>query len=510
MGGHEAPDEPDHSEPQAANISDQSALRQSGISARYQSNLQSPLACLMSELLADWMQRQLLSAEHFIQHFTPGGLLKELSASPELRVRVLVESCGTHERIAARKSFASAAEDFELALEEGTTSPAFVFGLLSSDEWVSVLGADATWGFLTADEFWLSSDADEDETKARARLLQVIEQAYALELLRPTDLIRALTDDELLQRLSTEQLRQALSAALEAGTRGEALTRETLAPLVETTELLGSLSLERLWTRVVQPKLSFGSPAARPRSRPPAPRTSAATDADSGTTPISEERISQPPAKPRTLARSSSQQERPSVPPPPPSLQRLDGETAEVCRRLDELDRLPPNFTQLSLSVLRAIESMYMALAHATEPEQQLNIIRGSFPSDEARATGALALLELLNPKLSITSPEVANEDADTLSVRLLREERRRAGAEPEREAFDQQPQAGAEFGSETSYWAQSNVVKNADDTDRKLARNVDVSPSTRDEFGAGRPRDGSEPDEIDVIELEVDEEPAG
>src|SRR5690606_26683612 len=61
------------------------------------------------------------TSRDFLRHFGPGELVDCLSRDDELRSRVLTGATRVNERLAARKTLASATEDLTLALEEGLT-----------------------------------------------------------------------------------------------------------------------------------------------------------------------------------------------------------------------------------------------------------------------------------------------------------------------------------------------------------------------------------------------------
>jgi hypothetical protein len=100
------------------------------------------------------------------------------------------------------------------------------------------------------------------------------------------------------------------------------------------------------------------------------------------------------------------------------------GFPAQAVARLGRTDRPPARHGELPGAVIPANESMYGDLATVSDAQQQLAIIRDSFPNDAWRSRAMLALLELLNPGISSASPSIVQESADALSVRLLTEER--------------------------------------------------------------------------------------
>ncbi|MEN9579785.1 MAG: hypothetical protein RJA70_2794 [Pseudomonadota bacterium] len=309
----------------------------------------------------------------------------------------------------ARKSTASAIEDLEIALEEAATTAEVVVSLLTADEWVGLVGHPLIWEFLTTDEFWLTPTDAPGYELARDRVLQTAHAALLRGVL-PADLLGGCVDAQsVLEALNADELREMLAKALAAGARGEPFTHANLLSFCPREHLLNALPPRVLWQEIVIPAMRE-TPPARPEQVPSQARRTSL----------------QPPAKPKPTLTERRQSSNPA----PPSLRHLDGERARVCVQLEALDRLPPRFVHLPLPVLLSIEGMYGQLAHATDTGAQLHIIRSSFSSDQHCARAALALLELLNPKLLVTSPEVCEETAEILSIRLLREERRRAGAE--------------------------------------------------------------------------------
>jgi hypothetical protein len=57
----------------------------------------------------------------FIRHFPPAAIMEALSDQPQARAQLLVLTTGIRQEIALRKSVALAAEDLQMALDEGLT-----------------------------------------------------------------------------------------------------------------------------------------------------------------------------------------------------------------------------------------------------------------------------------------------------------------------------------------------------------------------------------------------------
>src|SRR5690606_13342463 len=112
---------------------------QSDIDESFSSRLSAKADRLVSELLAPAIEHGWRDAETFLEHLSVERILEALASEDDLRVRLLVETTGTHEKIAAKKSPTSAAEDLRLALDEGTTTPDAVLALFDADDWVRLL-----------------------------------------------------------------------------------------------------------------------------------------------------------------------------------------------------------------------------------------------------------------------------------------------------------------------------------------------------------------------------------
>jgi hypothetical protein len=515
------------------------------VGERFSSRLAAKADRFVSELLASALENGWRTPEGFLDHFSVEVILEALADEDDLRVRLLVETTGTHEKIAAKKSPTSAAEDVRLALDEGTTTPDVVFGLFDADDWVRLLAAQPMWEFLTDDKFW-NADADGSGvfTEALERLCETVHCAIQLHVLREADVVQGVGFERLVQRLEESQLRDIVVSALEAGARQEPFNVSSLLDVVSLEGIIEQATLGRAWNdvvvRFVEEPLGLGTGATagrrsdrppveaepRPRQRerksngarePKRKRSSRAPEpvaADAvREAPRAEARALTPPESARRRASTSPPRQsappphassappahapqasspqptrvnspqparvssappprvssappppsahvaqhvsmapvpapvgRPqSLPPPPPSARGgraasqapapaaqtpssppppNDPSLAQAVARLGRIDRLPARHGEFPGAVIHAIESMYGELATVSDAQQQLAIIRDSFPNDAWRSRAMLALLELLNPGISSASPSIVQESADALSVRLLTEER--------------------------------------------------------------------------------------
>src|SRR4051812_35603290 len=85
----------------------------------------------------------------FLRHFGPRTLMENLSRDEQLRARVLMGATRVNERLAMRKTLASASEDLTLALEEGLTDPDKVVALIPPDDRVRYLDNAKLWTLVT-------------------------------------------------------------------------------------------------------------------------------------------------------------------------------------------------------------------------------------------------------------------------------------------------------------------------------------------------------------------------
>lgn len=241
-------------------------------SERYSSRLAAKADRFVSELLARTLENGWRSADDFFDHFSFESILESLASDDELRVRLLVETTGTHEKIAAKKSVASASEDLTLALDEGTTSRSAIVGLFDADEWVRVLGAKELWEFLVSDRFWNLERRDGDDFGlALERLSEIIYGAIHNDLLSEAQVVGAVGFERLAEDLEEVQLRELVVFALEAGKRNEPFTAESLLDVMSLEAIIEKVSLSRTWSdvvvqHVIQPlELGAGGAAGRHR-----------------------------------------------------------------------------------------------------------------------------------------------------------------------------------------------------------------------------------------------------
>src|SRR4051812_26277285 len=106
---------------------------------QFKSSLKTPAERFLVQAMTHALADSWRSADDFLRLFKPLDLMQGLEAAPDLRAAVLVGAAGVHEKIARKKSTASAAEDLRIALDEGVTTGAAILQLLPADDRVRFL-----------------------------------------------------------------------------------------------------------------------------------------------------------------------------------------------------------------------------------------------------------------------------------------------------------------------------------------------------------------------------------
>ena len=101
------------------------------------------LAAVVEYALSDGWR----TSKDFPRHFSPRVLMESLGRDDDLRARVLMGTTRVNERLAQRKTIASAAEDLALALEEGLTDADKLVALIPADDRIRHLEASNSGPF---------------------------------------------------------------------------------------------------------------------------------------------------------------------------------------------------------------------------------------------------------------------------------------------------------------------------------------------------------------------------
>jgi hypothetical protein len=374
-----------------------------------------------------------------------------LASEDTLRAAILIGAAGVHAKLAKKKPPESAAEDLELALEEGLTDAAQILELLPVDDQVRLLDARELWAFANEDGFWSSTPDNGDHRRAVARIAFLLESALQEELINLQEVVQSVGFAEIAGSLPPARLKDVVRHALELGQAGRPLDEAALLEVAPLSDLLEFVPLEHVWRTIVAERiakpLDFGEPtvtspsSAKPsstppaltnleedpdldtafaaiQSAPPAPPAAALKPTPPPPAPAPKTAVSPPPLPARPPAKAAAT---PSERPPLEDEARL-----RVYARLSRMDRLPPSHEALPLTVLLSIESMYSELLTFSDDEAREQCIRDSFPNEQHLRTAMLALIDLLDPSIETKRSTIKDTDIESLIAVVLFEERQR------------------------------------------------------------------------------------
>lgn len=247
---------------------------------RFQSSLPSARERFLASVVEYALAEGWRTPGDFLRHFGPRLLMHNLATDEQLRVRLLTATTRVNERLAARKTTASAAEDLMIALEEGLTDAPSVLALIPPDDRVRYFDAAQLWAFLTEVEFWKSDSADpEARDRFVRRVTFVLESAIHEGVLRLQDIADGIGFKRIASCLPRTELQRVVEHALSRAREGQRLTEEQLLEAVPLRSLMNHVPLEHTWSEVVVCRLAMpmqfvrsnGEESMRPRRMPPPP-----------------------------------------------------------------------------------------------------------------------------------------------------------------------------------------------------------------------------------------------
>ncbi len=216
------------------------------------------------------------SAEDFIRHFPPEAIMKGLEHQPGLRAAILVLTTGLKKKIALKKSWESAAEDLQIALDEGETDAESIVAVFEPDDRIRYLDNKKIWSFLIEGEFWNASSGDKPALEAaRAHIAFMLDRALVDHLLAHRDVVDGITVAELAQRLPKKELGIIIESALESGHNKAPFTERDLLKSRPPSVLVEYVPLPHLWTQVIATKIAEAHGYVEP---PPAPEPGTETE----------------------------------------------------------------------------------------------------------------------------------------------------------------------------------------------------------------------------------------
>jgi len=191
--------------------------------------------------------------EDFIRHFPPKTIMEALAERPDLRSGVLVPTTGLKARIALKKTWESAGEDLQSALDEGETKPAQIVESFAPDDRVSYLDARKVWAFLVEGQFWKVGAKDDKAgfAVAQQHIAYLLDRALLEGLVTARDVVDALGIAELCNRLPRSEMATLFTAALERGRAGAAFTDKDLLAALPPATLVQHVPLPHIFDAVL-------------------------------------------------------------------------------------------------------------------------------------------------------------------------------------------------------------------------------------------------------------------
>jgi hypothetical protein len=365
-----------------------------------------------------------------------------------------------NERLALRKTIASATEDLAIALEEGLTDSDKLLALIPPDDRVRCLEAPKLWSFLSEVEFWKNETPDAQDRERFVRWVTfIVERALAEGVLRLQDVADGIGFKRIATCLPRAELQRVVEHALSRAREGQRLTEEQLLEAVPLSALMTHVPLDHTWTEVVVGRLAkplgFIPPtpeeAARVRRLPPPPpsrsrSTTAPPRYDSSLLPESFSELQRGLERSAAMLTSEDLEELVAVSEDDSQAtqihmdletridvkahrdddHRVEGpsELERVTAALRSIGRLPDPDPELTLPILLSIESMYAELGQSSDETERYTIVRDAFPNQNHLRVALLALIRLLDPGRRSAEGGLAEADSDLLIRTLLFEER--------------------------------------------------------------------------------------
>jgi hypothetical protein len=220
--------------------------------------------------------------EDFIRHFPPRAIMEGLAQQPKLRGAILVLTTGLKPKISEKKSWESAGEDLQIALDEHETDAETIVTVFEPDDRVRYLDAKKIWQFLVEGDFWKASLTDKQAHElAKDNIAFMLERALADRLLTHRDVVEGITVAEIAKRLPKAELGKIIEGALTKAKANSPFTEVDLLKEMPPFVIVEYVPLPHIFETVIQPKIAqaheyVAPPAAAAADAGP---TSAATAA---------------------------------------------------------------------------------------------------------------------------------------------------------------------------------------------------------------------------------------
>jgi hypothetical protein len=196
--------------------------------------------------------------------------MQGLADQPRLRAAILVLTTGLKQKIAEKKSWESAAEDLQIALDEGETDAESVAAVFDPDDRVRYLDAPRIWQFLVEGDFWNAGVADKQaHGLAKDNIAFMLERALAERLVTHREVVEGISVAEIAKRLPKAELGKIIEGALTKSKSNSPFSEADLLREMPPFVLVEYLPLPHVWSTVVEPKIAMAHEYVAPAPPPP-------------------------------------------------------------------------------------------------------------------------------------------------------------------------------------------------------------------------------------------------
>ncbi len=198
--------------------------------------------------------------------------MQVLAERKDLRADILVPTTGLKRRIAVKKSWQSAADDVQTALDEGETDAQTLVTAFDPDDRVRYLDATKLWSFLVEGEFWTSTAKGPTIAVARKHVAYLIDRALADKLITGRDVVDGISVAQMSSHLPRGELAKIIGVALESGRTKSAFADVELLAALPPSILVEHVPLAHVFEAVLHTKIAMAHDyIAKPKGAQPEP-----------------------------------------------------------------------------------------------------------------------------------------------------------------------------------------------------------------------------------------------
>jgi len=184
--------------------------------------------------------------------------MEALALRPDLRAGVLVPTTGLKHKIALKKSWQSAGDDLQSALDEGETQAHQIVDAFDPDDRVLYLPDKKLWAFIVEGSFWKATAKDDKVAYAMAQqhIAYMLDRALTDALITPRDVVDGIGINELCNRLPRSEMAALFTSALDGGRKGTAFTDRDLLATLPPSTLVQHVPLTHIFETVIHARIA--------------------------------------------------------------------------------------------------------------------------------------------------------------------------------------------------------------------------------------------------------------